>query len=304
MAETLSRLDARLSGGAQRLIMLLSWAPNLWQPSALLRWALALVAASFVTGLFATGAQAAFDHSHAKFDALLKQHVTWISSGGASEIDYAAIKRDPSLLKSYLAEISAVTSEQYRGFSQPQKLAFLINAYNAYTIDFILTEYPDIESIKDLGSLFSSPWKKRLFPLLGEKRSLDDIEHDMIRKPGDFDDPRIHMAVNCASVGCPALRNEAYVAKRLDAQLDDAVNRFLSDRSRNRADDKGLWVSKIFDWYAGDFEKQSGSVAAWLAPHAAELSEDPAVRAGIAAASLRIRYLDYDWSLNDLRRAN
>ena len=112
------------------------------------------------------------------------------------------------------------------------------------------------------------------------------------------------MAVNCASVGCPALRNEAYVASRLDAQLDDAVDRFLSDRSRNRADSKGLWVSKIFDWYAGDFEKQSGSVAAWLAPHAAKLSDDPAVRAGIAAASLRIRYVDYDWALNDLRRPN
>ncbi len=304
MAETLSRLDARLSGGAQRLIMLLSWAPNLWQPSALLRWALALVAASFVTGLFATGAQAAFDHSHAKFDALLKQHVTWISSGGASEIDYAAIKRDPSLLKSYLAEISAVTSEQYRGFSQPQKLAFLINAYNAYTIDFILTEYPDIESIKDLGSLFSSPWKKKLFALLGEKRSLDEIEHGMIREPGRFDDPRIHMAVNCASIGCPALRDEAFVAERLDAQLDDSVRRFLGDRSRNRADKKELWVSKIFDWYAEDFEKQAGSVAKWLARYAEQLSDDSQVRAAVASASLRVRFLDYDWALNDRRTRN
>ncbi len=247
---------------------------------------------------------AAFDHNHTAFETLLQKHVVWINDGHASQVDYAGIKRDQSILKSYLAEIAAVTPQQFSSFSRNERLAFLLNAYNAYTIDFVLTGYPELESIRDLGSLFSSPWKKRLFPLLGEKRSLDDIEHDMIRKPGDFDDPRIHMAVNCASVGCPALRNEAYVAKRLDAQLDDAVNRFLSDRSRNRADDKGLWVSKIFDWYAGDFEKQSGSVAAWLAPHAAELSEDPAVRAGIAAASLRIRYLDYDWSLNDLRRAN
>jgi hypothetical protein len=279
-------MDARLSAGAR-----------LW--SARLRWALALSAVLFVTGLFTTGAQAAFDHSHAKFDALLKQHVTWISDGGASEVDYAAIKRDPSLLKGYLDEIAAVSNEEYGDFTKPQQLAFLINAYNAYTIDFVLTEYPNIESIKELGSLFSSPWKKKLFPLLGEKRSLDEIEHGMIRKPGDFDDPRIHMAVNCASIGCPALRDEAFVAQRLDTQLEDGARRFLGDSSRNRADEKGLWVSKIFDWYAVDFKKQSGSVGKWLAPYAEQLSSDAQVRAAVASGSLRVRHLDYDWALND-----
>ncbi len=251
--------------------------------------------------LLSPTADAAFDHSHSTLHTLLQRHVVWINDGHASEVDYAGIKRERSVLTNYLAELSAVTPQQYSGFTRPEQLAFLLNAYNAYTVDFVLTRYPKLESIRDLGSLFSSAWKKRLFPLLGEERSLDEIEHEMIRKPGDFDDPRIHMAVNCASVGCPALRDEAYVAARIDAQLDDAVDRFLSDRSRNRADAKGLWISKIFDWYAGDFEKQAGSVAAWLAPHASKLSDDPDVRAGVAAASLRIRYLDYDWALNDLR---
>lgn len=176
--------------------------------------------------------------------------------------------------------------------------------YNAYTIDFVLSEYPNIDSIKELGSLFSSPWKKKLFPLFGEKRSLDEIEHGMIRKPGDFDDPRIHMAVNCASIGCPALRDEAFVAQQLDTQLEDGVRRFLGDSSRNRADEKGLWVSKIFDWYAVDFKKQSGSVAKWLAAYAKELSSDSQVRAAVTKGSLRVRYLDYDWALNDRRTAN
>jgi hypothetical protein len=251
--------------------------------------------------LLAPHANAAFDHSHSALETLLKRHVVWINDGHASEVDYAGIKREQPALKNYLAEVAAVTPQQYSGFSRNERLAFLLNAYNAYTIDFVLTRYPSLESIRELGSLFSSAWKKRLFPLLGENRSLDEIEHEMIRKPGDFDDPRIHMAVNCASVGCPALRDEPYTAARLDEQLDDAVDRFLSDRSRNRADGKGLWISKIFDWYAGDFEKDAGSVAAWLAPHAAKLSDDPDVRAGVAAASLRIRYLDYDWALNDLR---
>jgi len=252
--------------------------------------------------LISTSAHAAFDQSHTKFTELLRAHVVWIDGGSASRVDYAAIKSNPALLTQYLSEVAAVTQQQYDEFSKAQQLAFLINAYNAYTIQFILTKYPDLKSIKDLGSLFSSPWKKKRFPLLGEKRSLDEIEHDMIRKPGVFDDPRIHMAVNCASIGCPALRDEAYVADRLDAQLDDSVRRFLSDRSRNRADDRGLWVSKIFDWYAGDFEKQAGSVQAWLAPYADLLSDDAQVRADVRDASLRLHYLEYDWSLNDIRQ--
>ena len=275
-----------------------SVAHNLLWLSRVTRASLALVAA---LAFLPFGAHAAFDHSHGKFNALLQSHVVWINDGHASQIDYAAMKRDRPRLKAYLDELAAVGKDQYESFTKPQRLAFLINAYNAYTIDYVLNEYPDIESIKDLGSLFSNPWKKELFPLLGKTRSLDDIEHGMIRKPGVFDDPRIHMAVNCASIGCPALRDEAYVAGRLEAQLDDAVRRFLSDHSRNRADEKGLWVSKIFDWYAGDFEKQAGSIAAWLAPHAAQLSDDAQVQEAVRSQSLRIRHLDYDWTLNDKR---
>ena len=254
--------------------------------------------------LFSATAHAEFDQSHGKLSALLKEHVVWISNGHASQVDYAAIKDDPSMLMEYLSEVAAVTRPQYDEFSKSQQLAFLINAYNAYTIDFILTEYPNIDSIKDLGSLFSSPWKKKLFPLLGEKHSLDEIEHEMIRKPGDFDDPRIHMAVNCASIGCPALRNEAYVASRLDEQLDDAVRRFLGDRSRNRADENALWVSRIFDWYGKDFEKQAGSVQAWLAHYADLLSDGAQTQSAIRSKSLRVRYLDYDWALNDIGKSN
>lgn len=300
MAEALSPMDARLTAGmadrigARRPPMT---AARSWR--CVVRRAFALLAIC-AAGLPATG-HAGFDHAHAKLDALLHKHVTWIDDGHASQVDYAAIMRERDPLQSYLADVAAVSESEYATFSKTQKLAFLINAYNAYTIDFILSQYPDIQSIKDLGSLISSPWKKRLFSLLGQKRSLDDIEHGLIRQAGVFDDPRIHMAVNCASIGCPALRNEAYVAERLDAQLDDATRRFLSDASRNRADRQGLWVSKIFDWYAEDFEKQAGSVAAWLAPYAAQLSENESIRRDVRNKSLRIRYLAYDWTLNDKR---
>jgi len=298
MAETLSHVETRLIVRKRMRWSLVSraFATRLHNACLLL---LATLAAGAIVP--ASSANAAFDHSHSAFDALLQQHVVLISDGTASQVDYAAFQRKRPALQSYLAELAAVTPQQYGNFRKSEKLAFLINAYNAYTVEFILTRYPDIQSIRDLGSLFSNAWKKRLFPLLGEKRTLDEIEHEMIRKPGDFDDPRIHMAVNCASIGCPALRDEAYVAQRLDAQLDGAVESFLRDSSRNRADEKALRVSKIFDWYAEDFEKHSGSVAAWLAQYASQLSDDPEIQSAVTAGSLRIRYLDYDWALNDLR---
>jgi hypothetical protein len=160
-----------------------------------------------------------------------------------------------------------------------------------------------VKSIKDLGSLFTSPWKKRFFSLLGQPRHLDDIEHGVIRAPGVFDEPRIHMAANCASIGCPALRPEAYVAEKLEAQLEDSVMRFLSDRSRNRVNAQSgrLEVSKIFDWYGIDFAR-AGSVEAWLARYADLLADDPQTRQALREGRLRLAFLDYDWALNDLKR--
>lgn len=244
----------------------------------------------------------AFDHSHAQWDALTRKHVAWIADGHASRVDYRGIAAERASLDAYLASLSAVARSEYDGWTRAQKLAFLINAYNAFTVELILTRYPDLKSIRDLGSILRSPWKRRFVSLLGEERSLDDIEHGMIRAPGAFDDPRIHMAVNCASIGCPALRAEAFVAQRLEAQLEDGVVRFLSDRSRNRVRDGGLQVSKIFDWYGTDFRRQAGSVEKWLSRYALQLADDAADREAVREARLPLRFLDYDWTLNDLGR--
>ena len=244
---------------------------------------------------------AAFDHTNTQWDALVTKHVVWLPGGHASQSDYRGFQADRAALKSYLDSLSAVPQAEYEAWNKPQKLAFLLNAYNAFTIDLILTEYPKIKSIKDLGSLFGSPWKKKFFSLLGKQRSLDDVEHGMIRAPGVFDDPRIHMAANCASVGCPALRNEAYAGDRLDAQLDDAVARFLSDRSRNRINPQTgrLEVSKIFDWYGKDFTARAGSVEKWLAKYADLLADDPKQRSTLRDAGAKLDFLDYDWALNE-----
>jgi hypothetical protein len=244
---------------------------------------------------------AAFDHSHAQWNALTKKHVVWLPGGHASQVDYSGFNTDRQSLKRYLEGLSSVTPSEYDGWSKPEKLAFLINAYNAYTVELILTGYPRIKSIKDLGSLITSPWKKRFFSLLGKPRHLDDIEHGMIRAPGVFDEPRIHLAVNCASIGCPALRSEAFVADRLEAQLEDSVVRFLSDRSRNRFNPQSgkLEVSRIFDWYGKDFAARSGSVEAWLAKYADHLADDPKARQTIRDRKAKLEFLDYDWALND-----
>jgi len=252
--------------------------------------------------LLAASAQAArFDH--AVWDGLLQRHVVTLAQGQATEVDYAGMARERARLKTYLDALAAVKPAEYRQWTKSDQLAFLINAYNAWTVELVLTRYPDLRSIKEIGSLFGSPWKKRFVPLLGETRSLDDIEHGLIRAAGVFEEPRIHFAVNCASVGCPALRGEAYVGDRIDAQLEDATRRFLADRSRNRFNPKTqrLEVSKIFDWYRQDFERGWGGythLSQFFARYADVLADTDDDRRLLRARQTRITHLDYDWTLN------
>lgn len=210
---------------------------------------LVLQSAVFVLPLQA----AEFDHS--TWDLLLKKHVVNLRGGQSTQVDYGGFKSDRGSLKQYLANTSSVTRVKFDHWSRAAQLAFLINIYNAWTVKLILTAYPDVASIKDLGSFLQSPWKKRFISLFGETHSLDEIEHELIRGSSRYNDPRIHFAVNCASIGCPALRPEAYVADQLNTQLEDATQKFLSDRTRNRLDQDTLKVSSIFKWYSEDFER-------------------------------------------------
>lgn len=245
----------------------------------------------------------AFDHGHAAWSSLLKKHVLVLRGGQASQVRYAGFSTERAALKAYLDSLSGVSKASYAGFSKPQQQAFLINAYNAFTVELILTKFPNLKSIKDLGSLLQSPWKPKWISLLDGKVSLDDIEHEMLRKRGDFDDPRVHFAVNCASIGCPALREEAFVADRLDQQLDQQTLRFMSDRTRNRynAQRGRLELSKIFDWFGEDFRlghKGISSLPAFAARYADVLADAPADRDRIRTASVDISFTDYDWNLN------
>ena len=256
-------------------------------------------------------AQATFDHAHTAWDTLLRKHVKLIDSdkGGAnaSQVDYKAFAQERGALAAYLQSLSAVTPSQYAGWTRQQQYAFLANAYNAFTVEKVLTRYPNLKSIRDFGTLIGNPWKDRFFTLLGKPQHLDGIEHETMRAPGVFDDPRVHVAVNCASVGCPMLGNRALTPDRIDAQLDELFTRFMSDRSRNRYDSqtKTAELSRIFDWYGKDFEKGHkgfSSVGDVVAKYAEQLADAPEDRAQLRAGKVPVRFLEYDWSLNDARR--
>ncbi|RMG39162.1 MAG: DUF547 domain-containing protein [Candidatus Dadabacteria bacterium] len=239
---------------------------------------------------------ASFDHSHQDWDHVLKKYVHML--GPQSRVDYSGLKSERHLLDSYIGSITAVSKTEYQSFSRDQKLAFLINAYNALTVKLIVDNYP-VSSIKDLGSWLRSPWKKKFFKLFGEWHTLDDIEHGIIRK--NFNEPRIHFALVCAARSCPALRNEAYRADRLSEQLEDAARKFLRDKSRNRylPAERRLELSSIFKWYRSDFEKNGSTLKLFIALH---MTDDPVLRREIQSPATDITFLDYDWSLNDFKR--
>lgn len=240
-------------------------------------------------------------HDHSGWDNLLKRNVVSVGGGASTAVNYGKFQKDRTRLKTYLKSLSAVSQRQFNGWSKDDQLAFLINAYNAWTVELILTKYPDLKSIKDLGSIIRSPWKKSFIPLFGRTVSLDNIEHDMIRGSGKFNEPRIHFAVNCASIGCPALARSAYRGNKLSAQLNTATKAFLQDRSRNRLRSGGLQVSSIFKWYRGDFEKGwrgANNLNQFLAIYANALGLTKGQQAQLRQGKIKVSFLSYNWNLN------
>lgn len=227
----------------------------------------------------------AFDHGHAAWTRILAARVK------GNTFDYAGLKPQRAPLDAYLSQLAAVPAAEFKGWNEKQRLAFLINLYNAATIRLVLDHQP-VKSIKDIGGA-KGPWKQPVVKALGKTHTLDEVEHQLIR--GNFAEPRIHFAVNCASVGCPPLAATAYTADQLDRQLDAATRRFLADRSQNRVDAKRneLLLSPLFDWFRDDFAKKSGSPEKFVAPYFPATERDL-----IASGRLKTRHGEYDWKLN------
>ncbi|MBL8840210.1 MAG: DUF547 domain-containing protein [Planctomycetes bacterium] len=252
----------------------------------------------------ATPSAAAAEFDHADFDALLKKH------GRGDRIDYAALQADRAPLDAYLKRVALQPEAQLLAWPRAAQMAFWINAYNALTLRTIIDAYP-IEGSGLSGLRFpkssirqlDDPWGKK-HTVAGAPRSLDDLEHQLLRK--HFQDARIHAAVNCASIGCPPLRLEAFTAAALETQLDEQMRAFVADPLRNVVDPtkKKIALSAIFDWFGEDFgTKANGkegerALLAWL-----EKYGKPEWKAFLASFDPDdIDFLDYDWALNDVAR--
>ena len=211
------------------------------------------------------------------FDSLLQKNVD-----KTGRVDYQSLKNNETLLDNYLAYIQ--NNEPTKDWSSNKKKAFWINTYNAYTIKIILNNYP-LKSIRDIKIDGKTAWKIP-FVKVGQKRyTLDQIEHKILRKK--FNDPRIHVGINCASVSCPRLWNFAFTEDNIASSLDNLMKEFINDTTRNKISKKNVALSEIFNWFSKDFIK-NGTIISYLNTYAAiKISEKAS-----------IKYLTYDWSLN------
>ena len=254
--------------------------------------------------VLSTSLMAEFDHQYEKWNEFLKKHVQVSSDGAKSAVNYKAVSR--SKIAKITKALLKVQEDEVNTWSEDQRLAYYINLYNSLTIQYIMTKYPKYKSIKKYRSFFRSPWKEEFFTLFGKKTDLDTIEHKKIRGDKKYNEPRIHFAVNCASVGCPALKNEAYIASRLRDQLQDSMVKFLRDRDRNYFDikKKQLWMSKIItDWYKKDFSQGYlgySSVKDFAQKNAQHLARNQEEKKAIESGQYEIRGAEYNWNLNDV----
>ena len=248
--------------------------------------------------------------SYEKYDALLR---TYVDAEGL--VDYAALQTHRGDLDGFNRSMSEIDRAEYEGWPEAEKLALWINAYNAITLQHIIDHYPITKGGLISGMRYPSNsirqipgvWKKLTTNIMGRDLTLDSIEHDILRE--EFDQPRIHAAIVCAALSCPPLRNEAFVADRLDDQLADQSRKFLAKSGRYRIDrtDKKVYLSPILKWFGGDFVgvyntddrfteygEPRGAVLDFVSRHVSE--EDARFLLGQDYA---VVFLDYDWTLNE-----
>jgi len=224
--------------------------------------------------LTSTTANSSVNLDHSAWTTLLKKHVD-----NQGNVDYKGFKNDRAALTSYLNYLSENRPD--KNWSVQELLAYYINVYNAFTVDLIVENYP-VKSIKDI----SGPWTKAIIPIGNSKISLGGIENGVLKK---MNEPRFHFAINCASVSCPKLLNEAYTAASINEQLDRAAREFINSKENKISENKAE-LSSIFDWYAKDFKTNNiQSIAEYINQYSTKKINPNAT----------ITYLEYDWGLNE-----
>lgn len=215
---------------------------------------------------------------HQLWNKLLTNHVSI-----SGEVDYQDFMKNQEKLEEYLTSLSK--NPHQKEWSEAEKKAYLINVYNAFTVQLIVENYP-LESIKDIGGIWSSPFKKKFIKLGNETYSLDEVEKEMLLKMGDA---RVHFAVNCASYSCPKLHHQAFTASNIEEKLEELTSAFINDTKFNSIRKDQAELSKIFKWYSSDFEDDAGSLIEFINKYAKEKMN----------SNTKISYKDYNWSLNE-----
>lgn len=230
---------------------------------------------------------AQFDHSHRTYGELLSRFVV------GPRVDYKGLRKDRNNLDLYLQLSSEVTEPEFLRWNEAQQMVYLINLYNARTLALILDYYP-IKSINHIGGLMRGPWRLNVVPLFGEMLTLDQLEHEILRKK--YHEPRIHFALVCAAKGCPPLREEPYMAENLEEQLQDQGVRFFAESEKNRVDSAAgvVYLSPIFKWFKNDFTRDGKTVLAFVTPYFDERSQS-VIKAN---KEMRLKFTYYDWALN------
>jgi hypothetical protein len=214
------------------------------------------------------------------FSGVYQQVLTmYVSTSG--KVNYKGLKSADELVGQAIYHFQNNLPQD--NWSKNEELSYWINAYNLFTLKLVMDNYP-VKSIKDIAG--GKPWDKKFIQLDGRTLSLNDIENNIIRK--NFNEPRIHFAVNCASISCPKLINKTYTKDNLNSLLTQQTKAYLSDASQNELKEKSVTISNIFDWYKVDFDKEGG-VIAFLKKYSNVNIEDNA----------KISYKDYNWNLNE-----
>lgn len=228
------------------------------------------------------------DHSHAQFAEILEVYTM------DGLVDYKRLKEEPSRLDTYLNTLAKVKEAQFYSWKENEKLAYLINLYNAATLKLIIKHYP-VESIRKIGWFwfYKGPWDQKFISLFGKNTDLNFIEHDLLRTK--YSEPRIHFALVCAALSCPQLRHEPYTADKLDWQLDEQAKRFLSSSGKNFVDhpEKKIFLSSIFTWFKDDFTKEGNTLQNYVYPYLENGSSES------NAQDYDVEFLDYNWQLNE-----
>ncbi len=258
------------------------------------------------------GIAAEADFSYDDYGKVLKAFVD-----DRGMVDYQGLKTNPGALEGFTSSVSHFDRKNYDGWTEKKKIAFWINVYNAFTLKAIIDHYPIQSSffksfVYPKNSIRQIPgvWDRLKFPVMGRETTLDEIEHRVLR--AKFHEPRIHMALVCAAMGCPPLRNEPYVSAKLDEQLDDQARRFLANPHKFHGDRKAgkVYLSPIFQWFGDDFIGKYGTDKQFPSFSEKERAVlnfishyvDARDKDYLTQGSYSLEYLKYDWSLNEKRK--